>query len=308
MSILSDFFAPLDAERLESLKAQALDTYGLDVSGVYCLHTGKQVGSFHDSELIDAIDEIGADTDDESIVDDLVVRVIASMRPSLTLNKPNHETIRQMVLTRPVDALAYLANRLVSNRHLAVHRVPIIAPYLQRIAIHRQWTRLAAAGVDLTPWIHWLLVIDANQNLHDVSPPVDSAGTFLLQLVDTDNHESMFKQFHKWVESVTAAYETRQKELVAQQAWAQGNKMTRSAATQSWKDNPQFMRKPAPKAKPGRKAESPKTQKLNSEVSQFMDLLDDVFSGKIKAPSPAPSSPRVKTAAAFNFNFAKKGA
>lgn len=114
-SLFPEGFSP------QELRSMALDSHGVDIFGVYCLHTGRKIGTFDESELLYAIEEEGTDST-EDLVDALVVRTIASMRPSPALNKPDRLTIRELSSKRPNDCLAYLINRLYGNRQTLLIR------------------------------------------------------------------------------------------------------------------------------------------------------------------------------------------
>lgn len=308
---LSEFFSDYD---VASLRAKVLESYGIDIQGVYCLATGKRMGLFDESEILAAIDEIGTD-DEESLIDDLLVRVVASMRPSPALNMPNRATIREMVSARPVDAIALLANRLHGTRDLLVKRSEYsFQPLIDRIAIHRQWSTLAAAGLDLNPWIHWLLELDAKMNLHDITAPGYGEHRLpLLTQVTLENQAELLAAFESWVFDRLKEYDKRDKEMLAQARWIRGNSFTRQAYVRSWLENPEIAtrkdaaRLKAKKAKAGRPATSPKQQKLNEETNQFLHLLEGILDGTIEtAPRVAPKKPKVLLGGQLKLNIAKR--
>lgn len=320
---LKDFFAAYD---IDSLRERILAEEHIDIQGVYCLHTGKRMGSYDADEILAAIEEIGTD-DTDLLVDDLLVRVVASMRPSPALNMPNRQTLNQMVLTRPVDAFAYLANRLLGTRDLLVKRDDSrFGPLLGRIKLYAHWSALVAAGVDLTPWVHHMLEIDAKMNLHDVDGPailegekgwlLSKHGTPLLTLVTLENHEAMLKLFESWAFEQLALYDERDRRLLREGNWMRGNSLASPAFARSWLENPEIAnrrhaearaKKDKAKNRTGRPAVSEKTLRQNAEVQQFMHLLDAVFDGEIAAPTPV-KKPQVMTGGMLKLNLAKKGA
>lgn len=318
---LKEFFGAYD---IDSLRTKVLAETGVDIQGVYCLATGKRMGTYDSSEILAAIDEIGTD-DEESLIDDLLVRVVASMRPSPAMNMPNRATIREMVATRPVDALAFLANRLHGHRDLLTRRSEYsFQPLIDRISLHRHWSDLAAEGVDLTPWIHWLLEIDAKMNLHDVHPVRiemglkgwirSNVGSPLLTLVTKDNAEDFLKLFESWAFDQLVIYDRRDNELLKQSQWVRGNPMSGPAFVRSWLENPVIANRKAAEAhakkgKVGRPATSAKKIAQNADVNQFIHLLEGILDGTIETATPAtPPKPRVFTGASLKLNLAKKGA
>lgn len=308
-SLLSDFFATHD---IDSLRVLGLESYNLDIAGVYCLHTGRLVGSFDNFVLEFACDEEFADSDEE-LVDALVTRCIASMRPSPMLNKPDRVTLRNLASKYPVDILSYLANRLHSNRWLATHRdSSLLDPYIWRIHTHKRWTELAAEGVDITPWIHWLLELDAKRSLHELTPPavevdrlgkwfLSNSGTSLLQLVTRENADALLAVFEKWTFDRLKEFDARDREAKAESQWMRGNSMTQPAYVQSWIENPQFATKRAEQAhkakhKPA-KVSSQRVSKINAKVSEFLHLLEGIMDGDSVAVTPAKPQPKVMTGA-----------
>lgn len=311
--MLKEFFAEYD---IESLRCKVLEEEGVDICGVYCLATGKEMGFYNHEEILFAIDEIGVD-DEEALIDDLLVRVVASMRPSPALNMPNRFTIQQMVEKRPVDAFAYLANRLHGTRNLLTKRSETsFEPLLGRIVLHARWTKLHAAGVDLTPWTHWLLELDAKMNLHDIEAPgFGEHKQPLLTQVTIDNQAEMLKAFESWVFDRLAAYDKRDSEMLKESNWIRGNSFTGSAYVRSWIENPEIAnRKHAEqvknrkkKASPGRKPTSARTQALNSEVDKFLHLLEGIMDGVTETPPvPVKPKPRVLLGGMLKLNIAKK--
>lgn len=315
---LAAFFADHD---VESLRVLGLESHGIDIAGVYCQHTGRQVGTFDDFVIQFACDEESAD-DDEALVDALVTRCVASMRPSPMLNKPDRVTLLNMAEKFPVDILAFLVNRIHGNRWLATHRPAsddILAPYIARIKTHQLWTALAGKGVDTRPWIHWLLELDAKRNLHDLTPPAierdrtgkwieTKTGESLFYQIDESNHADLLAFFEKWTFERVKEFDARDREALAQEKWMRGNTMTQPAYARSWIENPEFASKRAEAAyKAKHKKESPakpkseKTKKLDAKVSQFLHLLDDIIDGGAEPTTPAKPGPVLRTGASLSF-------
>ncbi len=294
---------------VEDLRAAAFESYDLDILGVYCLHTGRQVGTFDPFVIQFAIEEEASD-DAEQIIDGLVTRVIASMRPSPMLNMPDRVTLSNLASKHPVDVLCYLANRLHSNRWLATHRDrALLDPYIARIAMHKQWTELASKGVDTRAWIHWLLELDAKCNLHDETPPVVAVDTFhrlLLTQVTPENADKMLAQFETWVFDRLKTYDDRDRLALAQANWQRGNSLSGNAFYESWQANPDAVqrkfeygqtKRPLKDSFKGAKPASNKpASKLDQRTSQFLGLLTEVLNGEVKVTQPKTTS-KVRTGA-----------
>jgi hypothetical protein len=294
-------------DNIESLAQKAFAEYEIDIRGVYCLQTGKLVGRFDDSVIQFAIDEESSD-DDEALIDGLISRVVASMRPTPMLNMPDRLTLANLSAKFPVDIFCYLANRLNSNRHFAGNRsAELLAPYIDRIALHRQWTGLALKGVDIRPWIHWLLELDAKRNLHDIAPPQISVdrlnnwilvthGTSIFQMVTPENNVTLLGVFEKWAFEGLAEFDERDRKALAQNQWMRGNTMSQPAFTRSWLENPEIAnRKRADELKrlakrvKNPKPKSEKAQKLDAKVNQFLGLLEGILDGDIEPPIAKPA-------------------
>lgn len=316
-SALADFMADTD---VESLRQTALESTGVDICGVYCLHTGRKVGTFDDFVIQFAIDEESTE-DEEELIDALIARVVASMRPTPMLNRPDRVTLLNLAAKHPIDILCYLANRLLSNRYMATTRnTDILDPYIARITLHSRWTDLHNSGVDLRPWIHWLLELDAKRNLHDVSPPqialdsnnrwhLSAEGVSLFHLVTESNAAQLLEVFEKWTFNRLGEYDERDKQAEAQARWMRGNSMSQTAFTRSWLENPEIAQRKHAEAVKRRnkksanpKATTSKAKKADKQMNQFMNLLDDVLEGKIEAPTPK-KGPKLLTGAML---FAKK--
>lgn len=317
MTNLSEFFSDFD---LPTLRAKVLADEGIDIQGVYCLATGKQIGTFESEEIQFAITEIGTD-DEESLIDDLLVRVVASMRPSPSMNRPDRFTVREMIDARPVDALAFLVNRLQGSRQLLTKRDDgALSPLIARISTHKQWSELAAAGVDLKPWIHWLLEIDCKMNLHDMTPPAVLVGQFRKNLFDQVtlvNHLDLLKKLESWTFEQIGIYDKRDAQATRTAQWVRGNSMTGPAFVRSWLENPEIAnrkladdqrRRDKLKNPVGRPPRSEKAIKLQQQASEFLGLLEGLLDGTIEmTPVTAPIPKKGRVIMGANLLFAKRG-
>lgn len=313
--VLSQFFDSDDIDSRYSLSevvAHAEKIYGFDIRNMYCLYTGKPLGRMFDSELEFALaEEISDDIDD--LADAMVVRIVASMRPSPALNKPDHLTLKNLSAKYPVDTISYLINRLNGTRDLLLKRdgTNSFGPLLARIKTYHKWYGLAAKGFDLARWTHWLLELDCKMNLHDlVTPKVSKSrkgrwlttfdGAPLFDMLDESNADELYPIFESWVFEKLGVYEDRHKAAVAQENWIRGNRMTVAAYTRSWIENPVIARRATdaqPKNQPktvGR-PKTPATKKKESKLFGALALLDSL--NETIAPKPAPkpvTTPKLK--------------
>lgn len=337
-TLLDNFFATEDSDStftLSEVIEAANEAYGIDIRDQFCLFTGKPIGKLNDSELEFALSEETCEELDD-LADAMMVRVVASMRPSPALNKPDIRTLESLAAKHPVDAVCYFINRLNGSRDLLTKRdgESSFAPLLERIMMYRRWTQLKADGVDLTPWIHWLSELDAKMNLHDLKAPrvnVDRLnrlfmsfdGVSLFTYVTLENHEQLLKLFEKWVFGNLGVYDERDRRATAQANWTRGNRMAVTTFTKSWLENPVIARRASEArvkhtAKPGQpkaeKAVTPKTAAKKAKLTSALALLDSL--GKSDAPAK-PATPSVAIHASPNvpngplgklkLNLVKKG-
>lgn len=316
---MASFLDQYDAstDRVAELRLMAHESHGIDIRGVYCLHTGKQIGEYDSDEILEAIYEEG-DLEDIDLIDSLCVRVVASMRPSPALNKPDKGTIREMVARRPVDACAYLLNRLYGSKFLLTARGDdSFAPLYQRIETHKKLS--LADPVMVSTLTHWLLELDSKMNLHEVIPPVftklkDSwaatkTGTQLLNLL---NDLSILPAFESWVFARLQDWDARDTAQLKERNWARGNTMTDHAFVRSYLDNPEIAnRKHADELKRKErvaksKPQSAKTQLMNAKVSAASGLLDQLLSGALSIPVENLATPKPKLRLSLNLLGSKK--
>lgn len=306
-----------DESRLEAIAQLAAEQF-IDIRGIYCLHTGKKFGTIDDSELEEAIFEEG-DCDDDELADAMIVRVVASMRPSPAMNKPDHGTIREMVARRPNDALAYLLNRLYGSRQLLINRGDNwLSPMLNRIKTYNVISHTTLKFRDA--YIHWLLELDSKLNLHEVTPPTfekDRLGKWFVtktgsQLIDVFHEAGVFEAFESWVFERLHEWDKKDSAALAQLRWAQGNRMTTSAYVRSYMEKPEianrkhaeeYARRERAKAAKPKKPVSEKTRKQNERLASFLDLMDQVIDGKLDT---SPMTPKKSKVVLGGMLFAKK--
>lgn len=327
-NVLDQFFAQDELESkfsLTDIVKHATETYGFDIRNSYCLHTGKPIGRTFDSEMSFALAEEASDDLDE-LTDAMVVRVVASMRPSITLNKPDHVTLRNLASKHPVDVIAFLINRLNGHKELLTkrHGAHSFSPLLERIQTHARWTYLAAKGVDLKPWTHWLLELDAKMNLHDLVSPkisldrknnwiIGNGGTPIFSMVTEDNHKALFTHFEKWAFTHMGVYESERHRESLQHSWHRGNRLTVPAYTRSWIENPDIARRATDasykhQAKNVGRPKTEATVKKESKLSGALLLLDSLSGSVAHVDSEAAKiakavgTPKLK----LNLNLLKK--
>lgn len=126
-------------EVIESCKK----VYGFDPSYYYCSMTGKPLGYSFQLELQEVIESIPGDL--EAVTDDLALRILASMRPSIKWNKLRTESLDDMRRSHPLETMAYLLNRLFENRESK--RYDIIALHQDRIVLFDKLSKLDSEDI-----------------------------------------------------------------------------------------------------------------------------------------------------------------
>lgn len=87
-----------------------IERHGVNPTQIYCLVTGAPIGESY--EYADLVATMIGETD--HLVDDVLMRVLASMRPSLRWNRMKPETLNDLRVSSPVETLCYLLNRLMA--------------------------------------------------------------------------------------------------------------------------------------------------------------------------------------------------
>lgn len=303
-----------EESQLDDIRSRVMADHEIDILSVYCLNTGKQIGVFHDSEIEEAIKD-ESNEDFESLCDAMLIRTIASMRPSPAWNKPDVGTIRQVVDRRPVDAFAYLLNRLEGSKDLLTKRNDnAISALIARIRNWHKINNLANLNqFDLIEsYIHWLLELDSKMNLHDLRAPEfekDSKGEWKvcqsgIILSDAIQFPEALKAFESWVFDQLKIYSKRQSEAQAQMAWTRGNKMTGPAFVKSSMSHPEIAnRKDAALLKRygsvelGKQIESEKSlialrkKRKDAEVDDLLAQVDQILAGNSQIKLPVRKAP-----------------
>ena len=185
--------------------------YGFNPRGIYCSVTGKLVGMTLNEEFNALCEKLigEADEDDaEAVADDLAIRLLASMRPSLRWNKFGDRGITDARVNHPVETLAYLCNRMFQPLgHRKIGLEALLATYENKIKAFRiieSWGITDATNT-LT---YMLLEIDAKWSLDTESPPF-SWQAFFVEAPDMDARVSMLQHWYTdrmeaWLKRVKA--------------------------------------------------------------------------------------------------------
>lgn len=235
-----------DKETLADLLAQChekiLADYGLNLLSICDLHTGAPIGFFNESVFHTALIDEGVLDDSENgevlaiedLADALLVRSLASARPSPALNRPTTQSLKRLMESHPKIVCAYLLNRyrLVDWRKLSHRDDSWFDDMLHRVKV---WNKLSDLDDGSDPYesalralCHWLLELDSKANLHMLTPVAGWFETFL-GLETTEQFELFVAEF-----AIIATPTI----VEADRLLSIGNRMTSSAYVKSWFDNP----------------------------------------------------------------------
>lgn len=250
------------------------DNLGINPFTIYCLMTGKPIGRIDPDEL-----EPFLRGDVEQVADDLFVRLIASMRPSIHWNVMREDSVRDLSKSRPIETLAYLLNRLFATPdHLKLPLYARLDEQHRRIRLFQWLTdnyhRESVAGL-----MFMLLDVDSKMNLSQQSIEI----TALDLMADTD--DSIFTVIEDWYSAKIKEWMRNQKRELDAARWFKGNSLARSAQVSAFFE-----------AKPESKTEQKKRAK-RQENRELSDLFDAVMAeaeaqpeseAPIPVPTPAP--------------------
>lgn len=266
------------------------DSYGFCPMRIYCIATGKQIGTMYDEE-IESI--IGDWQGDDTVIDDVATRLLASMRPSIQWNKMREETLDDMRRRNPVDTLAYLLNRLLAPsefKQLSLERR--LDNHADRIKLHSWLVDAFDSNSDLaTKILHMLIEIDARLGLESQPQPFNYGqfGTLL----------ELFNLVADWYAERLKVYQAKVKHDEEMQRWNRhGNPLAKQAFGAIWRET-----------KPLTKTEIVKAEK-RKESRFFENIFDELMAGNVESTPTQTEAPKpqvVKPLRLGKLNLAKKG-
>lgn len=237
------------------------DNMGINPMTVYCQFTGKPVGRLYQEE-VEAL--LGLSNDVESLADDLMVRTLASMRPSIMWNYMRSESLDQLMQDRPRETLAYLLNRLFQQSDYG--KLPLAA------RLDDLHTRIR-----LYDFIVGEMEMDTLQRLMQMLIEVDAKMNLTMQTIDLRATDFMLF-FDKAMESIEAwhkfcmkRYERNQRLEEDQRRWMKGNTLARPAFFRSFMEA-----KPESKTAKGKRV---KTQEQLENEALFRAVMAEAEAG-----------------------------
>lgn len=270
-----------------------VEKHGVNPTLIYCLVTGKPVGESY--EYTDLINSLVGETD--HLVDEVMLRVLASMRPSLRWNRMKIDTLNDMRVAAPVETMCYLLNRLLTplasakNSHdfmtLHRHRIQLFAK------LSESWAHHAKEALDAV--LLKLLEIESKLGLLTEESPVTYT-----QLLDAERPlEAILGRLTKWHEARVKWHEEQEREA---KFFAANPGARKAMASVFWE------------AKPKSEA-TVKREAVQKDKNVFGAILDELLTPGITATKPASmrvempevkAAPRPKTVMPTRFGVAKK--
>jgi hypothetical protein len=239
------------------------ESHGFDPLGIYCQFTGARIGTTTDDEMGALLDSLVGDS--EEVHDDLAIRILASMRPSIRWNKMRAETLQQMRVADPIGTTAYLINRLFAPlNHRKIGIEELLGYNADRIKAHallREWGVTDESNTIL----YMLLELDAKWNLDTESAPFTAYDFFF----DAPTMQHRVEMLQAWYERRCDAWEKKQKADEMQIKWSRsGNALAKPAFMDAFVESKPITKTGAIKAK-------------KKEESDFMaGLLSEIMMGK----------------------------
>lgn len=254
------------------------EAYGFDPQGVYCQLTGKQIGSFLDSEFDALIESLGA-LDPEEMVDDIAIRLLASMRPSIRWNVMREESLKELREAEPVDTLAYLINRLfapLGYRKLGVQA--LLADYEHRIKTHQLCSEWGVNDSTNT-LLYMLLELDAKWSLDLEFPPFSWRDFF-----EAESMNHRIEMLQAWYERRVEAWDKKVKADAMQIKWSRtGHALAKPAFMAEY-----LAAKPLSKTAEKKQAKEEEKRFMAGILSEIlMGRIDDAGEAEAVEPKPA---------------------
>lgn len=194
---------------------------GINPFTIYCQLTGKPIGRIDADELAPFMTG-----DIEQVADDLFVRIIASMRPSIHWNVMREDSLDTMAKSRPIETLAYLMNRLFQPNDF--YKLPLAARMDDQHQRIKLYEFLSKCGECERGNLYAMLIeVDAKMNL--TQQRID------MRCVDfmLDYDESM-KKLTAWYLACIKRWNKSQKAEQDSRNWFKGNTMAKPAFFRSF--------------------------------------------------------------------------
>jgi hypothetical protein len=205
---------------------------GINPAHIYCIQTGHPMGRVDIAERILAVDMIRANSEEE-LMDDLEIRTLLSMRPSIVWNSLDSRSIHRLRMLAPRQLLSYLLIRCYEprdpNGHLNMPMSQRLDMYRGRIQMYRLVEFMPIGKEKLNELLLALLSIDSMFNLNAVA--VDTGFPAPATITSDEAATHYISELWKWFDWLYAkkSKAERQAKLSSEYWGNRGNSVTRDA-------------------------------------------------------------------------------
>lgn len=272
--------------RVDAIYEMVQANYKLCPDIIYCGITGKAIGSLHNREWWELAESLSGTV--EEAADDLAMRCLASMRPSMRWNRMRMETLDEMRIAAPVETMAFLLNRLFESTDIA----RTLAQQLERIQLYEllahQWDvakqsdEAGSLGDYTNRLLLMLLEIEAKLGLRSESPPITCKQAMAMQ--GHDFFVTLAKSLTQWHATRVAFHLKEEREA----RYFAANPGARRAYARQWFES-------APKS-----AETLKREAKQSDINFFDSLFDELTNPASAMHKPAAQRPTAEQVESAN--------
>jgi hypothetical protein len=271
-TMTTDSFNP----KLASLVTYMQNEMGINPLRLYCQITGKPIGRIEADELTPFLNN---NHDVDSIADDLFVRIIASMRPSIHWNVMRESTLEAMAKARPIETLAYLMNRLFQPTEF--YKLPLtrrLDDQHQRIKLYAFLETMDTAKLDSLYTM--LIEVDAKMNLSQQQ--IDLRCVDFMLFLD----ESMIT-INRWYLDCIKRWNRTQQHNETQANWYKGNTVAKPAFFRDF-----IEAKPESKTAKSKRVAKAKDMELDALFDAVMQQAEsaDPIQAEVEAIAPTPTA------------------
>lgn len=247
---------------------------GINPMSVYCQFTGKPCGRLYQEEIESLFD---LNSDIETIADDLMIRTLASMRPSIMWNYMRSESLDDLMVKRPIETLAYLLNRLFQPSDYG--KLPLAARLDDLHTRIRLFDFLfnEVSAADQTHLMQMLIEVDAKMNLTQQTIDLRAADFMLFPVASME-------AFVLWHTFCMKRYERSQRLEEDQRRWMKGNTLARPAFFRTFMEA-----KPETKTAQGKRVKT--AEQLANEALFRAVMAEAEGDSESPAPTPTPVAP-----------------
>lgn len=223
-------------EKLNTLSIELLKSAGVDPRNMYCASTGMIIGRLTDDAQA-ALFASCTPGDDESMGDELLIRTLASARPSPAWNMFERDTLERIRHSNPKLLLTYLLNRLYTplepkgDRSIPFERRMEMVH--TKIKTHNWIQSLDIGPVQLNKLLLVLLELDARWSLLTLGMPKNIPQIWASQ--SFESIQNVISSLNDWLTKlITKEIENNRRLEESDRSFIRGNKLVKSAYMQEF--------------------------------------------------------------------------